>query len=92
MGMSIVASHAEHALVNAAVQIYKSIDKSEISLLVLLDLFKAFDSVNRDLILNKLVQLNTDSTWFESYLHEKTHSVKIDKIMFEPKFNLYVVP
>ena len=61
-------------------QIYKSIDKSEISLLVLLNLSKARDSANHDLLLNKR-QLNIDCMWFESYLYEKTHSEKIDKIM-----------
>ena len=30
--------------------------------------------------------------WFASYLHERTHSVKIDKIISEVKFNLYGVP
>ena len=30
--------------------------------------------------------------WFESYLHDRTHSVKIDKIMSEAKSNLYGVP
>ena len=34
---------------------------AKISLLVLLDLSKAFDSVNPDLLLNKRVQLNIDS-------------------------------
>ena len=37
-------SSTEQALVNVTEQIYKSIDKGKISLLVLLDLSKAFDS------------------------------------------------
>ena len=66
-------SSTEQVLVNVTEQIYKSIDKDKISLLkiVLPDLSKEFDSVNHDLLLNKLVQLNTDSTWFASYFHDK---------------------
>ena len=79
-------------MVNVAEQIYKSVNKGEIYLLVLLDLSKAFDSVNHDLLLNKLVQLNIDITWFESYLLERIHSVKINEIISELKFNLYRVP
>ena len=30
---------------------------------------------NHDLLLNKLVPLNKDITWFASYLHDRTHSV-----------------
>ena len=85
-------SSTEQALVNVTEQIYKSFDKGKISLLVLLDLSEAFDSVNHDLLLNKLVQLNIDSTWFASYLHNRTHSVKIEKITTEAKSNLYGVP
>ena len=59
---------------------------------VFLDLSKAFDSVNYDFLLNKLVPLNINSTWFESNLHDRTHSVKIDKITSEAKSNLYGVP
>ena len=74
-----------HVLVNVTEQIYKSTDKGKISLHVLLDPSKAFDIVNHDLLLNKFVQLNIDSMWFASYLHNRTHPVKIDKIMSEAK-------
>ena len=85
-------SSTEQALVNVTEQIYKSIDKGKISLFFLLDLSNFFDSVNHDLLLNKLVQLNIDSAWFASYLHDRIHSVKIDKIMSKAKSNLYGVP
>ena len=85
-------SSTEQALVNVTQQICKSDDESKISLLVLLDLSKAFDNVNHDLLLNKLVQLNIDCTWFANYLLGRTHSVKIGKIMSEFKSNFYGVP
>ena len=44
------------------------------------------------MLLNKLVQLNIDSTWFASYLHDSTHPVKIDKITSEEQSNFYGVP
>ena len=47
-------SYTEQVLENVTKQIYKSIDKTDISLLVLY-LSKAFDSVNHYLLLNKLV-------------------------------------
>ena len=54
-------SSTEQALLTVTEQIYKSFDKGKISLLVLLNLSKSFDSVvNHDLLLNKLVQLNID--------------------------------
>ena len=84
-------SSSEQASVNVTDLIYKSMDKSEIYLLVLLDLSKAFNTVNQYFLLNKHVQLN-DTTWFESYWHERTYSVKIDKIMSKSKSNLYGVP
>ena len=49
MNFNMPIAIAEQALVNVTEQIYKSIEKSEISLLVRFDLSKAFDSVNHDL-------------------------------------------
>ena len=71
-------SSTDQALVNVEEQIYKSIDKGKISLLVLLIRSKAFDNVNNDLLLNQLYQLNIDCPWLASYLHERKHSIKID--------------
>ena len=45
------------------------------------------DNKNHDLLLYKLVQLTINSTSFD-----KTHSVKIDKIMSKPCSNQFVVP
>ena len=47
----LCCEYVEQALVNVTEQIYKSIDKGKISLLVLLGLSTAFDSVNHDLLL-----------------------------------------
>ena len=47
--------------------------------------------VNHNLLQNKLVQL-TARAWFASCLHDRTHSVKIDKILSGAKSNLYGVP
>ena len=84
-------SSTEQALVNVTEQVNKSIAKGKISLLVLLNLSEAFDSLNHNLVLNKLVQLKIDSTRFTSYLHDRTHSVKIDKIISDAKSNLHGV-
>ena len=46
-------SSTEQALVNVTEQIYKSIDKGKISLLVLLDFSKAFGNVDHDYFITK---------------------------------------
>ncbi len=57
-------------------------DKKEISLLLLCDLSKAFDSVSHHILLEKLRHTSIDSFWFDDYLREnsigslKQHSVK----------------
>ena len=77
---------------NVSQQIYNSIDGSEISLLVLRDPSKTFDIVNHDLLLSKLIWLNIDITWLESYLHENTYLLQKDKIMFKRNVNPFAVP
>ena len=68
----------ETALLAVTEKIYENIDNNRISLLSLLDLSKAFDSVNHELLLEKMQAINVDRFWFENYLSNRTQSVKID--------------
>ena len=55
-------------------------DKKEISALVLIDLSKAFDSVNHDMLLQKLSHVGASPStilWFRSYLSGRLQSVRI---------------
>ena len=82
----------EHALLNITESIYEAMDKSKVSLLVLLDLSKAFDSVNHKYLLSKLDEMNISTTWFDSYLADRTHSVKIDNVTSNKTKNNFGVP
>ena len=52
-------------------------ENKKISLLILLDLSKAFDSVNHNILLRKCQMLNINTAWFESYLSKRQQMVKI---------------
>ncbi|CAB4022194.1 Hypothetical predicted protein, partial [Paramuricea clavata] len=61
-------------------EILKNMDMKQVSVVVLLDMSKAFDSIRHDLMLSKLRKVGAgDSaiTWFESYLSRRTQTVKI---------------
>ena len=68
----------ETALLKINEHICKNIDNQKISLLVLLDLSKAFDSVSHKILLNKCNQLQVDKFWFEDYLCNRIQSVRIN--------------
>ena len=52
-------------------RIYDNIDTQKISLLLLLDLSKAFDSVCHKILLSKFKQMHTDEFWFKDYLSDR---------------------
>ena len=68
----------ETALLAITEKIYENMDNNKISLLSLLDLSKAFDSVNHELLLEKLQKVYVDRFWFQDYLSNRTQSVKIE--------------
>lgn len=71
----------EDALATLVERIYKSLDDSQPCMAVFLDLAKAFDTVNHKLLLKKLERYGIRGTGLkliESYLNNRTQSVKID--------------
>ena len=56
-------------------------DEKKVSLVVLLDMSKAFDSINHELLLSKLRKIGVSTSahkWFKSYLIDRSQVVKIE--------------
>lgn len=63
--------------------IQKHRDNNEIVILVFIDLKKAFDTVKRDILVNKLWHIGvrgTEYNWFKSYLTDRTQYMEIDGV------------
>ena len=82
----------ETALLKLNEKIYNNIDSRKISLLLLLDLSKAFDSISHDILMDKFKMLNIDSFWFNSYLHDRKQSVRIENVISATKEITFGVP
>ena len=67
----------ETALLKVTNKIYENTENRKISLLLLLDLSKAFDSVHHQILIDKCHKLNIDSFWFENYIKDRIQSVRI---------------
>ena len=68
----------ETALLKLSDKIYDNIDNRKVSILLLLDLSKAFDSVNHAILLEKCKIMNIDQSWLESYLKNRFQSVRLN--------------
>ena len=88
--------NTETALLKIFNDLLISADNKKISILILLDLSAAFDTLDHSILLNRLRDtfgLNgTVLEWFESYLRFRTQSVLIDNVQSEPQTLLYGVP
>ena len=62
-------------------------DKKELTALVLLDLSKAFDSINHHRLLHKLANVGASPAtvqWFKSYLSDRFQSTRINSALSDP--------
>ena len=82
----------ETALLKVTDAIYDNIDKNLITLIMLCDLSKAFDSVSHDILLNKLGLVQVDEFWFKSYLEGRKQSVQLGKVVSSSLSVEYGVP
>ena len=69
------------ALLTMTDKILKAMDKSEITLLALLDLSRCFDIVDHNTILRKLELVQVRSGWFKSYLEGHTQRERIGETL-----------
>lgn len=75
--------------------VLESMDRKEITALVLLDLSKAFDSIDHSLLLTKLRSLGVSSSaadWFNSYLTGRSQNVRIGSTLSESRHTTHGVP
>ena len=82
----------ETALLTITNKIYENIEHKKISLLLLLDLSKAFDSVSHQILLSKCGKVNVDSFWFEDYLKNRMQCVRIGNNLSSTKEINFGVP
>ena len=88
--------NTETALLKIYNDLLISADKKKVSILVLLDLSAAFDTLDHSVLLDRLnVSFGLSGTvleWFRSYLVGRTQSVIINDVTSEPRTLLYGVP
>ncbi|MCP4484330.1 MAG: reverse transcriptase family protein [Flavobacteriaceae bacterium] len=71
----------EHALISLTESIKTTLDNKRLGCGIFIDLQKAFDTVNHEILLNKLEHYGIRGTalaWFESYLTNRRQSVSIN--------------
>ena len=70
----------ETALLYVTDQLLQAMDDKKVSIMVLLDMCKAFDSIRHDILLSKLQSLDFSQgalDWFQSYLSDRKQCVRI---------------
>ena len=70
-------------------------DKGQLTGMVFLDLSKAFDTIDHDLMLNKLISLGFSDTaviWFKAYLTNRSQSVYVNGVVSDPQSIPFGIP
>ena len=76
-------------------KILYNMDKGQLTGMVFLDLSKAFDTIDHDLMLNKLISLGFSDTaviWFKAYLTNRSQSVYVNGVVSDPQSIPFGIP
>ena len=73
-------------------QIFRAMDDKQVTVMVLIDLSKAFDSISHSSLLSKLRNFGTSERWFESYLVERQQTTRIGTSLSPPLTVTHGVP
>ena len=85
----------EHAILDLHTNIIKAVESREKSCSILLDFAKAFDTVNRDILFEKLKYYGIRGlplNWFKSYLSGRYQCVKTNNVKSDNKAIVCGVP
>ena len=90
-------SHStETALLRVVNDLLQASDRGEVSILTLLDLSAAFDTIDHEILLNRLQDVfgctGVVLSWFRSYLSDRTQSVVVSGAQSAPSLLKYGVP
>ena len=80
------------ALSNVTETIFNNLDNHRITLLVLLDLSRAFDSIPHDNLIKVLKYYNLYVPWFSEYLNGRQQCTKIGSLISDPLPVFFGVP
>ena len=82
-------------LIDVTNRLLQNIDKGQLTGMVFLDLSKAFDTIDHDVVLNKLMALGfSDSAivWIRACLTNRTQSVCVNGVLSDPQSIAFGVP
>ena len=77
----------ETSLIRTTDAILSAIDEKKIAAVVLLDMSKAFDTINHGILLNELLDIGilpSSVAWFTSYLSDRRQVVRINSELSDP--------
>ena len=87
--------NTQKALIDFTEYIYKNLNDRKFTVSLFIDLKKAFDSVQHDVLLHKLHQYGVRGVaynWIESYLNNRTQCVKLNSVISSDKRIISGVP
>ena len=85
----------QHAILDIVNTIHSNMDNRKYSRGIFIDLKKAFDTVNHEILLTKLEHYGIRgviNSWFRSYLSDRRQSIEIDKCISETETIVCGVP